>query len=426
MSFRLFEDLPFNFSHQGSPGTIDSALVESRIKEFAGAVTESSYPAPIYPQFHVLSADKVTRNKTLYTYAAHKGKNEGEEPTGQYSYTKPYFIPIIEQHRASDGCALPASPVFGRMINAKLIKNKESGNAHLAGLAQISDPTAIHEILTGLWLTGSLGSTVPAAHCSICGASLTSEGDLDSHPHRRGGYYRPGKTGEEADSLGFARCAATEKNAQLCYTAVDSYRAIEYSKVVTPSDNASVVVNPNVADVPSSTFGSPSSNASESMTTSLWVPMAESSSRGVSEWGERYIDVISSREVDSSSLGLLSGLKLHEYVDQLEGFSSAAQNLWLPSVSQPAFTESFTEESQAEEEPVESPVEIPEAAIPETPVEPTPKESRYCGPDNTYPAGSLSEVRASLRLLDRKSPAGKSQIKTRLLRVARKSGWSVH
>jgi len=410
MAFELSEDYDFNFSQHGSPGTIDKAAVESCLKEFAGPVSTSSFPAPIFPQFHVLSADKVTHNKTLYTYASHKGKNEGEQPTGQHSFTKPYFIPLIEEHRTTDGAAGPASQVFGRMISAKLIKNKESGKAHVAGLGQVSDPKAIHELLTGLWLTGSLGSIVQAAHCSVCNEQVLSSYDFHNHMHQRGAYYKTASPKEqgEVDPLGYVQCTAKEKNAQLCYTAVDSYRAAEYSKVITPSDYSSLVMNPNIAVNVSSDFATP---ALESFvpTTRLWVPMAQSSSRDVSEWGERYIDVISGQEVASASVGLLSGLQLNEYVEAEK--SSFSEAIWTPAKVQSLLLLPLLAESSFTEAPL--------PAVLKTPYTPF-----YCGENKSYPASTLSEYRASLRLLEKRNPSDKSQIKTRLLRAGRKAGWS--
>lgn len=432
MSFPLFEDLAFNFMHGGSPG-IDRALTESRLREFAGPVSESKYPSPIYPQFHVLTADKVTRNKTLYTYAAHKGKSGGEEPTGQYSFTRPYRIPLIEQHRSSDGCALPASPVYGRMIDARLVKNKESGSAYLAGLGEVSDPQAIHEILSGLWLTGSLGSTVHQAHCSICNGPLMTSVDMEDHPHRRGQFYRPAKTGEEADALGFTRCSPAEKSAQQCYTAVDIYRAIEYSKVVTPSDSASIVQTPDTSqDSANSTFprqaGEPPSPAESLAPTSLWVPMAPSASRNVAEYGDRYLDVVSGREVESASLGLLSGIRLYEYVEQQESFGAGAS--WVPSASfmQPALEEGVFVERAAEDSSSSSvdsaPLDLPLVVLKTDKV--VRAKTTYCEPDvKRFPATNEVEYRASFRLLEAMRGTDKAAIRIRLLREGRRHGWSL-
>ena len=416
MTFSLIEEFGFNFSENPQHPQLDIAQAMLRLKEYSESAVTESYSTPlIFPQFHVLSADKWTKNSTLYSYESHKGKNSGLHSTGQYSFTQPYRIPLIEQHRVSDSNGLPASRIFGRMKDAKLIKNKETGKSHLAGLGEVADPQAIHELLSGIWLTGSLGSACDAAQCSICGASIRTQKDLETHPHRRGHFYRPaGRRDQEADSAGFCEADSSERGAQFCGTVIGAYRAQEYSKVIIPSDDESVVNNPNIASIPGGHF---SNESLITPTSSLWIPMKKSSSSGISELGERYVDLVTGREIDASSIGLLSGIKLHEYIES--GFSiqeeALAEEIHLPSMNlgQEVFQEETYEDSLVQEEPL-----IPEAVI-------TKEALVYCGPHNSFPVNNAFEYKAALRFLGRyQGPGNKSQIKAYILRRGRKNNWA--
>ena len=410
MSLLLTEDFSFNFPTP--TGTPDQDVVLGRFQEFVGPTPDSSFPAPIYPQFRILSADEATRNGTLYTYTAHRGRNVGEEPTGQYSFTRPYEIPLIEQHRMQDTESLPASEIYGRIIQAKLVKDKASGRAHLAGLGMVPHPKAIHEILSGLWLTGSLGSVVPSAHCTICGANVAGQEAMARHPHRRFKHYRAAKANEEADASGWSECDPKDSGSKLCLTAVDAYRAMEYSKVVTPSDKASLVVNRNTQLTPSPDFAAVTGESflSPVPTTSLWTPMAASSSRGISERGERYIDLVTGREVASTDLGLFSGEALSQhlehYIDSTDWVSEATLHLPPMHIAESADV-LFVEEvdsAVSESVPGDAPTDsLPSAAdSAETSTESADTPSASCLPfvligESAFPVGDRAQWRASVR-----------------------------
>ena len=331
MSFEWSEHQHINFGANSAAGTaLDRALALSHFNEAAkkGAPTSAAeMPAVIYPQIHVLSADKGTRNKTRYPTEAHKGNRA--QRTGQYSFTKPYPIPMIRDHQAAPGeCGGEASPVYGRFIDAKLVKNAESGQGHVAGLGEVPHPEAIFEIMTGLWLTGSLGSSVHLAQCSVCGQPFLSSNAMQDHPHAKGAFYRPEKQpkakasapapapqnmGEEDN---YVQCDPKERGASECLVDIMSYSAREYSRVVVPSDDESVI---DVIDTSSSAshFTSGVAESEDQPVSALWVPMSHSSRANIGSWGERYIDLVTGKEKAASDLGLMFGHQLHEHYERL-------------------------------------------------------------------------------------------------------------
>ena len=442
--FDVQEQFDLNYSIDPSgPPCGDHNLIMGRFNEAADEVRGSHV---IYPQFKILSADKPTRNLTSYSLDAHKGNRakEGVEACGQHSLTSPYPIPVISEHRRSPGMLLPESEIFGRIIGAKLIKSPEYGSAHVAGLGEISHPEAVDQILSGRWLTGSLGSEVHKAHCSICGHEYENSRDLQDHLHQKAHYYTTASAKDsDTDAMGYRECDPKEKSAQLCYTSVDKYSAREYSRVIVPSDDESVVQITDTRLQPGSHWsGMPAiadkgikqdvqqPSSRESATVSLWIPMKESSREACSVWGERYIDLISGRERLSSELGLLCGTALYEHIDIMSSAREAKTTLTLEDLS---FNESDGATVFAVKVDLKEEETVKEAVLSTQARKNLLKKSPsvFCGPVNpktgkpSFPVENKAHYEAALRLLKRWTGGGnKARIKACILSKGRKNGWA--
>ena len=458
MSFDWSEYQHINFGANRSAGpALDRALALSRFNEAAkrGApLAAAEQPTVIYPQIHVLSADKATRNKTRYPTEAHKGSRA--QRTGQHSFTKPYPIPMIRDHQAAPGeCGGEASPIYGRFIDAKLVKNMESGQGHVAGLGEVPHPEAIFEIMNGLWLTGSLGSSVHHAQCSICGEAFLSPGSMSDHAHQRGGHYRPQKAAkptsrpaapQEQGPLGenqdYVQCDPKEHGAVECLTDIMSYAAREYSRVVVPSDDESVIDVIDTSTSASHFTTAPTKEAAEEPVSALWVPMSASSRANVSAWGERYIDLVTGVEKSASDLGLMFGHQLHEHYERLLSDEDSDVAFEAVSIARQAHVPysfaGLTVES-AEEGTVIDPVKV------EVPVEQThvltvdknilastqyPNTARKSykprleeGSDDLY-IPNKAHYEAALRSLDSYRGADKIKRRATILKIGRSNGWS--
>lgn len=431
--FYLSERFDLNWSQPGQASpALDVQLALSRFAEAAkvGASSPGEQPSVIYPQIHVLSADKVTRNRTMYTTAAHKGSRAAH--TGQHGFTRPYPVPIIKDHLSAPECGSPASTIFGRFIDAKLVKQADTGQGHVAGLAEVTHPEGVDEMLSGRWLTGSLGSSVNHVHCSVCGQPFGGPNDVDTHPHRKGRAYKmrkgvkPGTPEAEADDAWDAADPG-DRGAQLCYHVIDTpmgYQPREYSGVVVPSDDSSIV---NVADtntMPGSHFtpdGAPRQGAEgESPRSALWVPMTASSRAGLSSYGERYIDLVSGAESRADRLGLLSGRALDLHLERvlsgedaiLEESASLAESALVfafPGLTSDA--EEIVPETETETLPAPEPEPSPEApAAPESVVGPARDRAHYL---------------AGLRELSRTAaPRDRTAREAALRRQALSCGWA--
>lgn len=464
MSFDWSEHQCINFGTVPSAGpALDRALALSHFNEAAkrgASFASAEQPAVIYPQIHVLSADKATRNKTRYPTEAHKGSRA--QRTGQHSFTRPYPIPLIRDHQSAPSeCGGEASPIYGRFIDAKLVKNIETGEGHVAGLAEVPHPEAIFEIMSGLWLTGSLGSNVHLAQCSTCGEAFSSPGAMADHLHQRGSYYRTQKpirgsgsstnsqsqsaTGESQE---YVQCDSKDKGALECLTDVMSYSAREYSRVVVPSDDESVI---NVPDTNFSASHFTKAPATESEPTSaLWVPMSASSRANISAWGERYIDLVTGKEKSASDLGLMFGHQLQEHFERLLSTEDSDVAFESVSISRQAHVpyhfsgltvesskDSTVENSTTGDSIAEPPV-VEDNTAEESAVVPTPKPpfpqipwsaSRKSFKPGLKESGVLhipneAHYKAALRSLESYQGADKVRRRAAILKTGRACGWS--
>lgn len=195
-------------------------------------VTESfgdDLPFAIFPEIHVITADKVTKNYTYYPYKSLKGDpNAG---TGITSFYYPYNVPIIKDHNTSggffggEGCA-----PYGRVYHAAL-KQPKNASKWVQAVPAITDPWAIEMILTKRFLTVSLGSETDEVKCSICMAQLGEKKAPNMIEVGRCDHYR----GEVYDE-------------GLCYWVIGPIKALETSFVNEPADDEAGVVRPDIGE----------------------------------------------------------------------------------------------------------------------------------------------------------------------------------
>lgn len=196
-------------------------------KELSNSYLESrdqQLPKVIYPDIRVLTANKGTQNDTYYPEESLRGIDD--QGTGLISFNRPYPVPILRDHLdtpSADGRY--SSEVYGRVYHpAQLHSN--GGAKFVRCMATITHPEAIEAILTGRWLTVSLGSKTESVQCSICRAEL-QEGLCD---HLKGKNYETEGNPEK----------------QKCRWVIGPIRAREISFVVSPSDDEAGILSPNL------------------------------------------------------------------------------------------------------------------------------------------------------------------------------------
>lgn len=184
------------------------------------AVSDTERPLVIFPEIHAITGNWVTRNKTYYPNESLIGTpNKG---TGAISFYYPYPTPILRDHLSSPDVmgANPASLPYGRVYSANFIHEAKTGGGWLREIPAITDPFAIEAILTGRFLTVSIGIETESVHCSVCGNNLVE----DFCDHRKGEVY----DGKE------------------CYWKMGEIIARETSFVNVPSDVNAGILNPSM------------------------------------------------------------------------------------------------------------------------------------------------------------------------------------
>lgn len=188
---------------------------------------DQQLPRVIYPDIRVLTANKGTQNDTFYPEESLRG--DPEKNTGLISFNRPYAIPILRDHLDTPGPqGTHSSEVYGRVYHPAQI-HSNTGDKFLRCMATITHPEAIEAILTGRWLTVSLGSKTDSVRCSICKGELT-EGLCD---HQKGKMY------EVDDKPDYK---------EKCRWVIGPIRAREISFVVSPSDDQAGILNPNLKE----------------------------------------------------------------------------------------------------------------------------------------------------------------------------------
>lgn len=190
-------------------------------KHFRESALADDLPLVIFTEIRAITADKVTRNFTRYPTIELIG--DPSIGTGAQSFVYPYPVPILRDHVTSPGWLGGfASDCYGRVYNASFV-SEASTNGWVRTVAAITDPWAISMVLSGRWLTTSIGVTVDGIYCSICqkgglNINMLEQGCCE---HYRGDYY----------------------DQDLCYWNMSGIRADELSFVNVPADQTAGVVN---------------------------------------------------------------------------------------------------------------------------------------------------------------------------------------
>jgi hypothetical protein len=184
-------------------------------------------PESIFPDLRVLTADRATRNKTFYPEASLRGSTA--KGSGLISFVRPYAVPIIRDHNTGGGMfGGESSEVYGRVFKpASFVK--DLGEGYIRAIPKITHPEAIEAVLTGRWLTVSLGSRCESVKCSICQQELTEE----FCDHEKGKLYEVGE-GKKAKK-------------EPALWVIGPIYAKEISFVITPSDERAGVLNPDTS-----------------------------------------------------------------------------------------------------------------------------------------------------------------------------------
>lgn len=221
---------PTYFVEQVGGLAIPKRLSDDYLKENA-----QQLPSTIYSEIRALTADKRTHNHTFYPEASLRGVEQ--EGTGLISFTRPYPIPVIKDHNATPGpFGGSASEVYGRIFHpAQFIRVNNEGFVRV--MATISHPEAIEGVLTGRWLTVSLGSRTESVKCSVCETELT-RGMCD---HERGEEYEGDGAGHDPND---------GKTPVRAMWMIGPIRSKELSFVVSPSDDQAGVVTPHNTQFP--------------------------------------------------------------------------------------------------------------------------------------------------------------------------------
>lgn len=182
-------------------------------------------PKVIRPEIRVLTADKATQNFTFYPEASLCGNQK--EGTGLISFIRPYPVPILRDHLMSPGAFYGlSSETYGRVVRPAEFRRTMS-EGFIVAVPEITHPEAIEAIMTGRWLTTSLGSRTNLVNCSVCKQDLTQENDC---PHEKGGVYH------------------VEDNEVVCLWVIGPIRAKEISFVNNPSDDQAGVLSTDLKE----------------------------------------------------------------------------------------------------------------------------------------------------------------------------------
>lgn len=194
---------------------MDKAVFEESAKEL---------PLVIFPEIRAITGNWLTKNYTYYPAESLIGNPS--QGTGLVSFTNPYNIPILRDHMDSPGFfgGFSSDP-YGRVYSAEYVMS-DTGNGWVRAIPAITDPWAINMVMSGRFLTVSIGTETDEVYCSVCMAqgkkiNMLEEGRCE--------HYR----GESYDGV-------------LCYWQIGPIKAREISFVNVPADVNAGVLNKNL------------------------------------------------------------------------------------------------------------------------------------------------------------------------------------
>jgi hypothetical protein len=191
--------------------------------------SEKELPLVIFPEIRAITANWVTKNYTYYPAESLIGNPS--LGTGLVSFTHPYNIPIIRDHNSGGGMfGGEAAVPYGRVYSAEFVTS-DTGGSYVRAIPAITDDWAINMVMSGRFLTVSIGTETSSVNCSICLAeghniNMIEDGRCD---HNRGEKY----------------------DGQTCVWVIGPVKAQEISFVNVPADvNAGVITrNLDIAEV---------------------------------------------------------------------------------------------------------------------------------------------------------------------------------
>lgn len=327
------------------PEVVQRALVEDT----------GTYPDTLYPEIRAITANKVTRNKTFYPLEYLEGSPA--EGNGIASWLYPYPKPVIRDH-ATGAFSGSSSEVYGRVKYARIIND---GSAYYVSvIPEITDKGAIKKILTGQFLTVSVGVEAERVECSICGVDLLE----DECEHIKGKMY-----------------TIDGKKQKMCYWKIGPLQFDELSFVVVPSDNEARIITPNV------------NTSKESVRIFGWTR---------ANFGET---ILEERLAEYASIQKETTRLIHE-AEEADEICTLGDLYGLDN-DDPDYTTTYLADETAQEKALTT---KQRKALP---------ASAFCGPNRTFPAHDLVHAVQGLRMLGRyKGPGNKARIRACLLRKA--------
>lgn len=351
------------------------------LEEKVMRLTEGEIPAVIYPEIRVITASKVTRNKTFYPYSSLK--EDKIRNSGYPSMLYPYNIPVIKDHAIGRGLLGGSSDIYGRVKYARYIGTETSG--FVSAIPAITDPEAIEKILTERFLTVSIGAEAEEVYCSICGLNPCEDGGCD---HQKGKTYPVDGVPTEA------------------YWKIGPVWFQEISFVTIPSDDEAMVINKNTQLSESfNILGAETEKKGELIFTESFNDLREMwglSRKPVVKEAPNKKSIVKSKDLKEEK----TAAPLAEYneastvasVDVEEDLSLVMGELFGPDKNDPEYKK--------------------EAALTKKQRDALP-DSAFCGPDRTFPIVSLGHAKFALSVLPRyKGPGDKDKIKACILRKA--------
>lgn len=171
---------------------------------------------PLYTEMHVIHGERLTLNYTLFPNLSLMGNGVD---TGFQSHLVPYATPLITNHDQ-----LTVENTLGRSYQAAYVMDTvDPISGVIAVVYEVTDRVAKERILSGQYMTTSIGARTDRMDCTICGINWLGEDWADCE-HERGIVY-DGKT---------------------CGLAIGTYWNKENSFVTVPADTRAGVRKQNV------------------------------------------------------------------------------------------------------------------------------------------------------------------------------------
>lgn len=174
-------------------------------------------PEPLFVEIHAIHGEVPTLNHTLFPNESLMGDGK---TTGFMSHVTPIMKPLILDHNT-----LKVENTIGRCHSASYVMDTENpASGVIVATYAVYDEEAKKKILSGQYLTTSIGALTDHFYCSICGADWLS-GDVDDCDHYPGMNY----------------------DGEVCNVKTGTYWNLENSFVICPADQRAGVRRVNLS-----------------------------------------------------------------------------------------------------------------------------------------------------------------------------------